>query len=110
MAGLAARTAGEAVIQALRKRTGADGSAHDFHARTAERYTELLGHSKGVLMKVGQMLSFVSLGTAIPPEYRALYASALSRLQADAPPMAPELAAAPLEPHLARPPTDPLPD
>ncbi len=102
MAGLAARTAGEAVIQALRKRTGADGSAHDFHARTAERYTELLGHSKGVLMKVGQMLSFVSLGTAIPPEYRALYASALSRLQADAPPMAPELAAATLEAELGR--------
>jgi predicted unusual protein kinase regulating ubiquinone biosynthesis (AarF/ABC1/UbiB family) len=102
LAGLAARTAGEAVIQALRKRTGADGSAHDFHARTAERYTELLGHSKGVLMKVGQMLSFVSLGTAIPPEYRAVYASALSRLQADAPPMAPELAEATFEAELGR--------
>ena len=35
VAGLAARTAGEAVIQALRERTGADGSAHDFHARPA---------------------------------------------------------------------------
>jgi predicted unusual protein kinase regulating ubiquinone biosynthesis (AarF/ABC1/UbiB family) len=98
LAGLAARTAGEAVIQALRKRAGAEGSAHDSHARTAERYTELLGHSKGVLMKVGQMLSFVSLGTAIPTEYRAVYASALSRLQADAP----ELAAATFEAELGR--------
>ena len=35
VAGLAARTAGEAVIQAHRERTGADGSAHDFHARPA---------------------------------------------------------------------------
>ena len=102
VAGLAARTAGEAVIRALRKRTGADGSAHDFHARTAERYTELLGHSKGVLMKVGQMLSFVSLGTTIPPEYQAVYRSALSRLQADAPPMAPELAEAAFEAELGR--------
>jgi predicted unusual protein kinase regulating ubiquinone biosynthesis (AarF/ABC1/UbiB family) len=102
LAGLAARTAGEAVIEALRKRTGADRSAYDFHARTAERYTELLGHSKGVLMKVGQMLSFVSLGAAIPPEYRAVYRSALSRLQADAPPMAPELAEATFEAELGR--------
>ena len=92
LAGLTARTAGEAVIQSLRRRTGGEPDRAEFHARTAERYTELLGHSKGVLMKVGQMLSFVSMGSTIPEEYQSLYRAALGRLQAEAPPMAPELA------------------
>ncbi len=42
---------------------------------------------KGAVMKLGQMLSFV--GDALPPEAQA----ALAQLQADAPPMAPSLAA-----------------
>ena len=103
--GLTARTAGEAVVQSLRQRVrsgSADDKQMEFHARTAERYTELLGHSKGVLMKVGQMLSFVSLGRAVPPEYQSLYRQALGRLQADAPPMAPELAAATFEAEVGR--------
>ena len=55
---LSARTAGEAVVVGLRsKLTGADST--EFHVRTAERYAELLGRSKGALMKAGQMLSFV---------------------------------------------------
>lgn len=66
LAGWAARTAGEAVIAALRRSGGGVPDAAEFHARTAERYAELLGRSKGVLMKAGQMLSFVSLGTAVP--------------------------------------------
>ena len=107
--GLTARTAGEAVVESLRRRVRA-GDAEDrraeFHARTAERYADLLGHSKGVLMKVGQMLSFVSLGRSIPPEYQALYRQALGRLQADAPPMAPELAAATFEAEIGRRPED----
>lgn len=98
--GLTARTAGEAVVESLRRRVRGDAaeeSRADFHARTAERYADLLGHSKGVLMKVGQMLSFVSLGRSIPSEYQALYRQALGRLQADAPPMPPEMAAATFE-------------
>jgi predicted unusual protein kinase regulating ubiquinone biosynthesis (AarF/ABC1/UbiB family) len=105
--GLTARTAGEAVVESLRRRVRGDAaeeSRADFHARTAERYAELLGHSKGVLMKVGQMLSFVSRGRSIPPEYQALYRQALGRLQADAPPMSPELAAATFEAEIGRPP------
>src|SRR2546422_797133 len=91
IAGLAARTAGEAVVAALRKRaTGKDQT--EFHVRTAERYAELLGRSKGALMKAGQLLSFVSFGPAVPPEFQTVYRSSLSRLRADAPPMAPELA------------------
>jgi predicted unusual protein kinase regulating ubiquinone biosynthesis (AarF/ABC1/UbiB family) len=101
LAALSARTAGEAVVAGLRsKLTGADST--EFHVRTAERYAELLGHSKGALMKAGQMLSFVSAGPAVPAELQSIYRTALSRLQDDAPPMAPELARAVLEHELGR--------
>ena len=91
LVGLTARTAGEAVVVGLRsKLTGADST--EFHVRTAERYAELLGRSKGALMKAGQMLSFVSAGPAVPAEFQSIYQAALTRLRDDAPPMAPELA------------------
>ncbi len=102
LAALSARTAGEAVVVALRsKLTGADST--EFHVRTAERYAELLGRSKGALMKAGQMLSFVSASPAVPGEFQSIYQAALTRLRDDAPPMAPELARAVLERELARP-------
>src|SRR5262249_4340288 len=47
----------------------------------AQRITETMGQMKGALMKLGQMLSFVT--DDIPEEYRA----ALASLQASAPPM-----------------------
>jgi predicted unusual protein kinase regulating ubiquinone biosynthesis (AarF/ABC1/UbiB family) len=96
LAALTARTAGEAVVVALRGRfTGEDRG--EFHARTAERYAQLLGNSKGALMKAGQMLSFVSAGPAVPGEFQRAYQTALARLRNDAPPMAPELARETLE-------------
>lgn len=96
LATLTARTAGEAVVVGLRsKLTGADSA--EFHVRTAERYAELLGSSKGALMKAGQMISFVSLGPAVGGEFQATYQAALTRLRNDAPPMAPELAREVLE-------------
>jgi predicted unusual protein kinase regulating ubiquinone biosynthesis (AarF/ABC1/UbiB family) len=98
---LSARTAGEALALGLRgKLTDADST--EFHVRTAERYTELLGRSKGALMKAGQMLSFVPAGPLIPAELQAIYQTALARLRADAPPMAPELARETLERELGR--------
>jgi predicted unusual protein kinase regulating ubiquinone biosynthesis (AarF/ABC1/UbiB family) len=101
LVGLTARTAGEAVVVGLRRKlTGAD--ATEFHVRTAERYTELLGHSKGALMKAGQMLSFVSASPAVPAEFQSIYQSALTRLRDEAPPMAPELARAALERELGQ--------
>ncbi len=101
LATLTARTAGEAVVVGLRsKLTGADSS--EFHVRTAERYAELLGSSKGALMKAGQMLSFVSLGSAMGGEFQNTYQAALTRLRNDAPPMAPELAREALERELER--------
>jgi predicted unusual protein kinase regulating ubiquinone biosynthesis (AarF/ABC1/UbiB family) len=99
---LTARTAGEAVVVGLRsKLTGADTT--EFHVRSAERYAELLGRSKGALMKAGQMLSFVSLGPTIEGNFQSSYQAALRRLRNDAPPMAPELAREALERELGRP-------
>ena len=57
-----------------------------FLIHTAEDVARELGQMKGVAMKAGQLVSFI--GEALPEQARA----ALASLQADAPPMAPELA------------------
>jgi predicted unusual protein kinase regulating ubiquinone biosynthesis (AarF/ABC1/UbiB family) len=91
LAGLTTRTMGEAAVMALRGRFTGESSA-DFHHRTAERYVELLGRSKGALMKVGQILSFAAVSSAVPVEFQSIYQLALARLRSDAPPMEPGLA------------------
>ncbi len=96
LAALSARTAGEAVVVGLRSKL-TDADSTEFHVRTAERYTELLGRSKGALMKVGQMLSFAAVSPAVPSEFQSIYQVALARLRSEAPPMAPELARVTLE-------------
>src|SRR4051812_26007985 len=68
--------------------------------RTAEQVAEALGHMKGALMKVGQMASYLDQGLPEPIREQ------LAQLQADAPPMAPELAADVVERELGAPPTD----
>lgn len=90
LAGFTARAAGGRLVAGLREKTGDDGAVERFHERTAERYTELLGHSKGVLMKAGQMMSMVE-AEALGTGGFAPYQKAMSRLQADAPPMHPAL-------------------
>jgi predicted unusual protein kinase regulating ubiquinone biosynthesis (AarF/ABC1/UbiB family) len=102
LVGLTAMTAGEATLAHLRG--GLKGSdTAEFHARTAERYAELLGHSKGALMKAGQMLSLASVGPAVPAELQATYQSALVRLRNEAPAMAPASVRAVLESELGCP-------
>lgn len=91
LAGFTARAMGGRMVAALREKAGDDGAVDRFHERTAERYVELLGQSKGVLMKAGQMLSIVDPGWAGGGALDA-YQSALSQLQADAPPMDSQLA------------------
>jgi predicted unusual protein kinase regulating ubiquinone biosynthesis (AarF/ABC1/UbiB family) len=93
------------VVGLRSKVSGTDRTADktEFYARAADRYAELLGHSKGALMKAGQILSFVSAAPAVPHEFQAIYQTALTRLCDDAPPMAPELARATLEHDLGRP-------
>jgi predicted unusual protein kinase regulating ubiquinone biosynthesis (AarF/ABC1/UbiB family) len=100
--GAAAHAGGEAVIGALRRR--GRPPEPEAYARRAERYVELLGRSKGALMKAGQILSYVPFGAAVPPENRAVFQAAMARLQADAPPMAPELAADVVREELGAPP------
>ena len=100
--GTAARTTGEAVIGALRRR--GRPPEPEAYARRAEQYAELLGRSKGALMKAGQILSYVPFGTAVPPENRAVFQAAMARLQASAPPMAAELAAEVVREELGAPP------
>lgn len=94
IAGLTTRTTAEAIVGALRRRGGGepDEATRQRAERNAERYLDLLGRSRGALMKAGQMLSFVSVESDVPSEYQFIYRAALARLQADAPPMSWELA------------------
>lgn len=86
LAGFTARAAGGRLVAGLREKAGDDGAVDRFHERTAERYTELLGHSKGALMKAGQIFSMVD-ASALGTGGFAPYQKALTRLLADAPPM-----------------------
>ena len=69
-----------------------------FAIRTAEDVAKELGEMKGVLMKAGQLVSFIF--EALPDEAQ----DALATLQADAAPMAPSLAAQVVTDDLGRPP------
>jgi predicted unusual protein kinase regulating ubiquinone biosynthesis (AarF/ABC1/UbiB family) len=83
--------------------------SEQFVIRSAEDVARELGQMKGVVMKAGQLLSFIV--EALPEDAKA----ALASLQADAPPMAPELAEGVLKAELGRPPArifrdwDPVP-
>ncbi|MEX3645260.1 ABC1 kinase family protein [Mycolicibacterium porcinum] len=90
LAGFTARAAGGRLVAGLREKTGSPGAVERFHEQTAERYTELLGHSKGALMKAGQILSMTD-ADAIGKSGFAPYQKALARLRADAPPMSRDL-------------------
>ena len=69
-----------------------------FALRTAEDVARELGDMKGALMKFGQLLSFIM--EALPDDAQ----KALSTLQSDAKPMAPELAAKMVTEELGQPP------
>src|SRR5271170_1002508 len=81
----------------------------DLALRTAQDVADTLGAMKGVLMKLGQLASYVDGGLA-PPARRVL-----GRLQDSVPPMSPELAAGVIEAELGDAPErvfgqwDPLP-
>jgi predicted unusual protein kinase regulating ubiquinone biosynthesis (AarF/ABC1/UbiB family) len=73
---------------------------NDLALRTAEDITETLGTMKGVLMKIGQLASYVDDG--LNPQVRRT----LSRLQDSVPPMSAELAAGVIETDLGAPPDE----
>jgi len=105
LAAISARAAGEGVVDVLRRRLkGERGASLEFHVRNAERYAKVLSRSKGVLMKVGQILSFVDTSAVLEGQYGEVYRAALASLQADAEPMEPVLVAAVIESELGRPP------
>ena len=107
LAAISARAAGGGVVDVLRRRLkGERGASLEFHVRNAERYADLLSHSKGLLMKVGQLVSFVDTTAALDGQYGEVYQSALASLQADAEPMDPVLVAAVVESELGRPPEE----
>jgi predicted unusual protein kinase regulating ubiquinone biosynthesis (AarF/ABC1/UbiB family) len=107
LAAVSARAATEGVADVLRRRLrGERGASLEFHLRNAERYADQLSRSKGVLMKVGQILSFVDTSAVLDGPYGEVYRAALSSLQADAEPMDPVLVAAVIESELGRPPDE----
>ncbi|HZQ32182.1 MAG TPA: AarF/ABC1/UbiB kinase family protein [Mycobacterium sp.] len=91
LAGFTARAAGQRLVAELREMAGDPDAVARFHARAADHYAQLLGHSKGVLMKAGQLFSTVDTN-AIASGQLTPYQKALARLQADAPPMDPTVA------------------
>ena len=70
----------------------------DLALRTADDVADTLGAMKGVMMKLGQMASYVDVGLA--PDVRRT----LARLQDSVPPMRPELAATVVAEELGAPP------
>jgi predicted unusual protein kinase regulating ubiquinone biosynthesis (AarF/ABC1/UbiB family) len=70
----------------------------DLALQTAEDVADTLGAMKGVMMKIGQMASYVDDG--LSPAVRRT----LARLQDSVPPMSPQLAAAVVEEELGAPP------
>ena len=102
MAGLAARIGSRYATTAARK-TFASAERRDVldrarELRTATDIADTLGQMKGALMKIGQMAAYLDEG--LPEPLRM----ALAQLQAQAPPMAPELAAGVIESELGAPP------
>src|SRR3954468_11989591 len=103
LAALSARAAGEGLVDVLRRRLkGERGTSVEFHVRNAERYADVLSRSKGLLMKVGQIVSFVDISAAMDTTYGEVYRAALASLQSDAEPMDPVLVAAVIESELGR--------
>jgi predicted unusual protein kinase regulating ubiquinone biosynthesis (AarF/ABC1/UbiB family) len=101
LAALSARAAGGGVVDVLRRRLkGERGTSIEFHVRNAERYADVLSRSKGLLMKVGQIVSFVDVSAALDKTYGEAYQAALASLQSDAEPMDPVLVAAVIESEL----------
>lgn len=86
LAGVTARAACGRVVAGLRERAGSEGAIERFHLSTASRYSELLGRSRGALMKAGQILSMFDTrawgGGGFGP-----YLDALNQLQSDVPAM-----------------------
>lgn len=79
------------------RRPRRDALMEAYHLKSAEQVAELMGDMKGLLMKLGQILSFVS--DDVPEQYRVM----LRQLQTSSPPMSFDLARCVLEAELGVP-------
>jgi predicted unusual protein kinase regulating ubiquinone biosynthesis (AarF/ABC1/UbiB family) len=100
LAALTSRRAGAYVVHRARRATTRSASRRRelddaFLTRTASDVARELGQMKGVVMKLGQLLSVIG---ALPPDAQA----AMAALQADAPPMPPGTAEAQIRRALGR--------
>ncbi|RVW05313.1 ABC1 kinase family protein [Rhodococcus xishaensis] len=79
--------AGRAAMGFGKKLAGADGDVIDAQltTRAAEQLFSVLGELKGGAMKLGQALSVME--AAVPEEFAEPYREALTKLQAEAPPL-----------------------
>ncbi len=93
--GTYATTQARRVFASAERRTELD---EQFQIKTAAQVTEVLGSMKGVLMKIGQLASFLDDG--MPENVRV----ALAQLQHESPTMSAELAAGVIERDLGAPP------
>ncbi|MDR2986687.1 MAG: AarF/ABC1/UbiB kinase family protein [Nocardiopsaceae bacterium] len=72
---------------------GADPVIAARHGRAAERYANLLGRSRGLVMKASQLLSVENLPSGASPQPTAFYRSLVARCEDDTPSMPAGLAA-----------------
>ena len=75
------------------RRRNADTAMAARHGHAAEQYADLLGRSRGVVMKACQLLSLASLPTVGTAEHQAIYQSVRARREDDTPSMPAGLAA-----------------
>ncbi len=95
LAGLAGKGVLDATVGLARKLSPIRQSTADERLEhMADRYAAVLGDMKGAVMKAGQILSFIDAEGLVPGPYQNAFQGALSRLQDDVPPMAPDTAAA----------------
>ncbi|MHC9292975.1 ABC1 kinase family protein [Mycobacterium sp. LTG2003] len=87
LAGLSLGAAGRAVVGWGQRLGGADADLirQQWSSRSAEQIFAVLGELKGGAMKFGQAMSIYE--AAIPEQYAEPYRHALTRLQAEAPPI-----------------------
>jgi hypothetical protein len=72
---------------------GVDAAIAARHGRAAARYADLLGRSRGLVMKASQLLSLANLPSGSSPEPIARHRSLLARFEDDTPSMPAGLAA-----------------
>lgn len=92
LTGLTVTNSDSAMATGARRRN-ADVAMVARHGKAAGRYADLVGSSRGVVLKACQLLSVASLPAVGSPEHQAIYQSALAHRGEQTPPMPAGLAA-----------------